>query len=81
MVVRNLAKQSTVSAKIDESLRKKMLELGIKPSEVIRRALEEEVERRSRDLLTKKAAQVREISKGISRADWERAFDHSRDEK
>lgn len=33
----------TVSAEIDEKLERKMAELGIKPSEVIRKALEKEV--------------------------------------
>jgi len=35
-----LIKNVTVSAKIDVELRRKMAELGIKPSEAIRKALE-----------------------------------------
>jgi antitoxin component of RelBE/YafQ-DinJ toxin-antitoxin module len=35
-----MAKYVTVSAKIDAELRRKLAELGIKPSEVIRRSLQ-----------------------------------------
>jgi hypothetical protein len=41
-----LSKHVVVSARIDIELRKKLNELGIEPSEVIKKALEKEVEER-----------------------------------
>lgn len=46
-----MAKYVTVSAKIDPELRKKLAELGIKPSEIIRKSLEKEVEERMKQQL------------------------------
>ena len=60
----------TVSAKIPEELRRKMRELGIKPSEVIRRALEEEVRRRELERLKRVLEENRHL---LSRLSVERA--------
>ncbi|MEM3551189.1 MAG: hypothetical protein QXV01_08900, partial [Candidatus Bathyarchaeia archaeon] len=55
----------TVSAKIDEELRKKLAELGIKPSEVIRKSLKKEVEERMKQQLYKKIEEASKIIKKI----------------
>jgi hypothetical protein len=68
-----------VSAKVPEELRKKMTELGIVPSDVIRKALEEAVRDRSRQLLLEQISAASEIAKKISSEDWVRAIRESRD--
>ena len=69
----------TVSAKIDVKLRKKLEELGIKPSEAIRRALEREVEDRTRERLRKEVEEASKIMSKVSREDWVKAVRESRD--
>lgn len=71
----------TVSAKIDEELRKKLAELGIKPSEVIRKALKKEVEERMRQQLYKKVEEASEIIKKIDKKMWIKTIRESREEK
>jgi len=62
-------------------LRRKLKELGIKPSEVIRRALEREVEERLRLQLYKKVERAGEIIRRVGREEWVRAVRESRDER
>jgi hypothetical protein len=50
-----LTKTVTVSAKVPEELRRKMADLGIVPSDVIRRAIEAAVREREREQLLKRA--------------------------
>jgi len=76
-----LPKQVTVSARIDVELRRKLKELGIKPSEVIRRALEREVEERLRLQLYKKVERAGEIIRRVGREEWVRAVRESREER
>ncbi len=76
-----MPKQVTVSARIDVELRRKLKELGIKPSEVIRRALEREVEVRLRLQLYKKVERAGEIIRRVGREEWVRAVRGSRDER
>ena len=51
----------TVSAKIPRELRERARELGISPSEVIKRALEEEVKRREVEELTKRLKETKPL--------------------
>lgn len=76
-----MGKQVTVSAKVDEELRKRMTELGIRPSEVIKRALELEVEERMRQSLLEQTSEASRIAKKVSSNDWVRAIRESRDER
>jgi len=76
-----LVKYVTVSAKIDVELRKKLAELGIKPSEVIRKSLEEEVEKRMRELLYKKIEKASRIITRVGKDAWIKAIRESRDER
>ena len=71
----------TVSAKIPKELRRKLAELGIKPSKVIRRALEAEVEKRTMTLLREKVEKAAGIISRIGVEDWVRAVRESRDER
>ena len=56
-----MTKQVTVSARIDVELRRKLKELGIRPSEVIKKALEREVEERLKLQLYRKVERASEI--------------------
>jgi len=71
----------TVSAKIDVRLRKKLDELGIKPSEAIKRALEKEVEERMREKLRKEVEEASTIIAKVSKEDWVKAVRETRDER
>ena len=76
-----MTKQVTVSARIDVELRRKLRELGIKPSEVIKKALEREVEERLRLQLYGKVERASEIIRRVGRDAWIKAIRESRDEK
>jgi len=76
-----LAKTVTVSAKIDVELRRKLAELGIKPSEAIRRALEKEVEEKMRERLCEMIEEAGAILSKVSREDWVKAVRESRDKR
>jgi cytidylate kinase len=70
-----------VSAKIDVRLRRKLDELGIKPSEAIRKALEREVEEKTREKLLKDVDEASNILSKISGEGWAKAIRESRDER
>ena len=70
---------ATVSAKIPVALRRKMTELGIAPSEVIKRALEKEVEEREYRLLCKKVEKASRLMPKISKEEWTKAVRESRE--
>jgi len=74
-------KTVTVSAKIDVELRKKLAELGVKPSEAIRRALEREVEERTREKLQETIENASVILSKVDRGDWMKSIRESRDER
>ncbi|MEM2896173.1 MAG: hypothetical protein QW265_01920 [Candidatus Bathyarchaeia archaeon] len=69
----------TVSAKIDKKLRMKMAELGIKPATVIRKALEEEVEKKNLELLRKKVKRASEIISKLTEEEIAKSIRESRD--
>jgi len=76
-----MGKMTTVSAKISEDLKRKIDELGISPSEIIRRALEEEVRRRTRELLKKRLEEVSSILSKVEREEWIKAIREAREER
>ena len=63
------------------TLRKKLAELGIKPSEAIRRALEREVEEKMRAKLQKEVEATSTILSKVSEKDWVKTIRESRDER
>ena len=71
----------TVSAKIPRELREKLAELGIRPSEVIRRALRKEVEERTRRIIYKKIERASLIISRVRKDAWTRAIRESRDRR
>ena len=76
-----MTKQVTVSARIDVELRRKLKELGIRPSEVIKKALEREVEERLKLRIYGKVERVSEIIRRVGRDAWIKAIRESRDER
>ena len=74
-----MARYVTVSAKIDEKLRRKLAELGIKPAPVIKKALEEEVENRTYELLKVKVKRASEILTKLSEEEITESLRESRD--
>ena len=76
-----LVKYVTVSAKIDAELRKKLTELGIKPSETIRKSLEKEVEKRIKQQLSKKAEKASKIISKIGKNAWIKTIRESREQR
>lgn len=76
-----LTKTVTVSAKITVELRRKLTELGVKPSEAIRRALEREVEERTREKLQETIENASAILSKVDREDWVKSVRESRDER
>lgn len=76
-----MTKYVTVSAKIDAELRKKMAELGISPTEAIRRALEREVEEKMKERLYQKIEKASAILSKVSKEAWVKAIRESRDER
>ena len=71
----------TVSAKIPEELRRKMAELDIAPSEVIRSAVEDAVRKGERERLLSRAEAAGAIFRKLSREDWVRAIREGRDSR
>ena len=71
----------TVSAKIPRELREKLAKLGIRPSEVIRRALRKEVEERTRRIIYKKIERASLIISRVGKDAWTRAIRESRDRR
>ena len=74
-------KYVTVSAKIDEELRKKLAELGIKPSKVIRESLKKEVEERMKQRLYQKVEKASKLVLKIGKESWVKAIRESREER
>ena len=76
-----MVKYVTVSAKIDAELRKKLTELGIKPSETIRKSLEKEVEERMKQQLYKKVEKASKIITKVGKNAWIKAIRESRQQR
>ena len=76
-----MAKYVTVSAKIEAELRKKLAELGIKPSEIIRKSLEKEVEERMKQQLYKKVEKASKIITRVGKDAWIRAIREGRKQR
>ena len=76
-----MAKYVTVSAKIEAELRKKLAELGIKPSEIIRKSLKKEVEERMKQQLYKKVEKASKIITKVGKDAWIRAIREGRKQR
>ncbi len=71
----------TISARIRKELKEEMDKLGIKPSEVIRKAVEESIREKKMEMLKKRLKEAEEILKKVSEEEWVSAVRESREEK
>ncbi|RLI76693.1 DUF4145 domain-containing protein [Archaeoglobales archaeon] len=71
----------TISARIRKELKEEMDKLGIKPSEVIKKAVEESVKKRKMEILKAKLKDVGEILGKVSEEEWVFAVRESREER
>nr|HDO80774.1 hypothetical protein [Candidatus Bathyarchaeota archaeon] len=62
-----MGKYVTVSVKVPLEVKKRLEELGIKPSEVLRRAIEEELERRELEEIEKELGKLSSVLSKFSR--------------
>jgi len=62
----NLSKYTTVSTKIPQELREKMKELKIKPSRLLRKAIEDEIRRREAERLKHDVEKLKPILDKVS---------------
>ncbi|MEM0093348.1 MAG: type II toxin-antitoxin system CcdA family antitoxin [Thermofilum sp.] len=70
-----------ITVRLSRELKRKVKELNINVSEVVRRALEEEVERRERELLVKSLAEARRTLSKLSDEEIIQAVRASREER
>jgi len=62
----NLSKYTTVSTKIPQELREKMRQLEIKPSRLLRKAIEDEVRRREAEKLKQDVEKLKPVLSRVS---------------
>jgi len=75
-----LGRYVTVSAKVPEELKKKLHELNVNTSQLVRSALEEEIKRREEEELKTQAAKASRLLKKIPSAEITRIIREMRDE-
>lgn len=76
-----MTKRVTVSARIDVELRRKLRELDIKPSRVIKGALEREVEERLKLQLYEKVEKASKTILRVGKDAWIKAIRESGEER
>lgn len=70
----------TISAKIPRELREKLARMGLKPSRIIRDAIEREVEEQTRRILHQKVVAASPIIRKVGYEAWIRSIRQIRDE-
>jgi len=75
-----LGKYETVSAKVPAELKKRLRELNINTSQLVREALEEEIKRREEKELKILAVKISRVLKKIPSAEITRTIRETRDE-
>ncbi len=68
-----------VSARIRKELREEMKRLGIKPSEVIKHAIEESIRRKKVEILRSRFRDAGKILRKVGREEWVKAIRESRE--
>ncbi|HIH69224.1 hypothetical protein [Methermicoccus shengliensis] len=76
-----MADYVTVSARIKRELKDEMDRLGIKPSEVIRKAIEESIRKKKMEILKSRLKEAEEILKKVGEEGWIEAVRESREER
>ncbi len=76
-----MTEMAIVSAKIPKEMKDKMNELGISPSELIRRSVEREIKEKEWEKVIHKLDAARPILLKTSKEEWVKAIRESRDER
>ncbi len=71
----------TISARIRKDLKEEMDRLGIKPSEVIKRAVEESIRKKKIEILKTRVEEIRELLNKLIEEEWVSALRESREER
>ena len=79
--MRKLTESVTVSTKIPKPLKEKMVKLKIKPSKLLRKAIEEEVKRREMEELKDQIDKLKPILDKISIEDIVKSIREDRDSR
>jgi post-segregation antitoxin (ccd killing protein) len=77
----NLSKSVTVSTKIPKQLKEKIDRLKIKPSRLLRKALEDEINRRETEELKEEIDKLKPILEKVSMQDIVKSIREDRDSK
>lgn len=72
---------ATVSAKIEKSKKEEMEQLGISPSDIIKKAVDDAIRERKRQKLIKEMNEAGKLIRNIPRESWVQAIRESRDER
>jgi len=76
-----LSRYVTVSVKIPEDLKDRMKKLGIKPAQVLRKAIEDKVRKEEAKLLDKKLERMRPVLDKVSSEEAVRSVREDRDHR
>jgi len=76
-----MTEMATVSAKIEKRKKEEMDELGISPSEVIKKAIDEAIIQRRREKAAEGISEVVPIIRKVSKESWVKAIRETRDER
>jgi len=77
----NMTEYVTISAKISIELRNKLKELGIKPSIIIKKAIEEEIKNKMKEKIDKKRNSLDNVFKKLDKNIASKIIRESRDER
>lgn len=75
-----MGKYTTVTAKVPVELKKKLRESGVNVSQLVRRAIEEEIKRREEEALRTLAKEASQLLKKIPSDEFTKAIRETRDE-
>ncbi len=76
-----MTEMATVSAKIEKSKKEEMEQLGISPSDIIKKAVDDAIRERKRQKLIKEMNEAGKLIRNIPRESWVQAIRESRDER
>jgi ribosomal 50S subunit-associated protein YjgA (DUF615 family) len=76
-----MTEMATVTAKIEKSKKEEMEQLGISPSEVIKKAIDEAIREKKRARLIREMNEVGKLVRHIPRESWVKSIRESRDER
>lgn len=76
-----MTEMTTVSAKIEKSKKEEMEKLGISPSDVIKKAIDDAILEKKRERLIKETNEAGKLIRHIPVESWAKAIRESREER